>query len=607
MNMIETVFAGRLRAWTGSLWGRWVLVNAGVQLAALILFRQAQPGTILPSMVWTVLFALLFWYPWLLRPLAPRPWLLRVVCVIWLAWILAAVMHRRYLGDYPNHGTLEFAVAEPFYAWLLLKDRLHLWMLPWVALPLLGGWWLAKGAVGRPRPGAWRWACLVATLALLVGLDQAGIGYRAMGSDVTTLRMLAESRVRRMGKGGLRRALARETLPASPPPPFHILILVHESMNEQGQDPERMPSLGARLARGELLLFSRAYAPGSMTNVALPAIFTGLSPARPSVDFHHDPLLWHRAKAAGMATALFSIQRMNYYGFPDYLLADGLDAWSSADELKLPLVNDAGGDDALLVERYRQWLRAKAGQLTFTVLHFNATHAPYLQAPGFTGCSADDVARLSPGTSPGRRVELARYWNALHYLDAIQERLFAVLAEQGILDHTWVIATSDHGENFEGPAEGRAADLRQETLHVPLWMRLPAGFPKAWAQALRANGHRLTSNLDLAPTLAQALGHPMVGRDRSGASLLERLGPERSLAVDNSGEIQLRDPAVGGVLWEEGDRILAWRSHPVEGEVLERVTGASGSLEPWTPARRERVRAVLAAHPVMGKEGIRLH
>jgi hypothetical protein len=142
---------------------------------------------------------------------------------------------------------------------------------------------------------------------------------RALGPEVTSLLMFTQLRPWRIGPGGLRRALARELPARGTGPDFHVLVLVNESLTPDSFDPELSPYLGRAIASGEAITFSKAYASASMTDVAVPALFSGVSPAQPSSLFHHAPLWWHRAQARGMSTGLFSAQRYNYYGFPDFL------------------------------------------------------------------------------------------------------------------------------------------------------------------------------------------------------------------------------------------------------------------------------------------------
>lgn len=513
----------------------------------------------------------------LLRPCIHRlrPRGLGLLFALWGAWMAFCLGHRLFLGNYPDHGTLEFALSEPSYAWTLLKDRLHPGTFAFLAVGAGLGWVAARGLLPERRASVRsKGAGVLLALGALLFVDARGFALTGASPEATTLLMLGQTRGRRIGKGGLRRALGRQLPTPGATPPYSILLLVHESLGPLGLDPEVAPFLHGEAARGGLLTFSRAYAPASMTDVALPSLLSGVNPVQGSQLYHRVPLLWHRAQAAGYATAFFSAQRLNYYGFPDFLLADGLDAWESADHAGWELVNDTGADDGVLVDQLTAWLAKQGARPTFTVLQFNATHAPGLARPEHRAWTADRVAARWPEVHPLRREPLARYLNACAYLDAVQARIFQLLAAQGRLDRTWVIATADHGEAWQGPPRGRLDDMRAAALQVPLWMRLPEGFPAPWRAQLAANRDRLTGNQDLAPTLAEAFGQaPVAFPGTLGASLLSPLPPDRTLLAHNSGEIRRRDPESLSVLMEEGSELFQLRWHTAEGLTAARPGG----------------------------------
>lgn len=589
---------------------RWLALNGAVHGALLIwLGAQGRPVEWAWLLAWPLL-AWCFWDPFVLAPLAKRPRLLLAFGALWGCWLCFSAGYRFYQGTYPDHGTVEFACSEPRYAWLLFKDRLSLGMILGFIAAASATAFALKSL--QPVASKARWWRLGAAILALAALNRFVPATTLQPPDTALLMLATQVRARRMGAGGLRRALAREKTPQGPQPPFQVLVLVHESLNADAFDPLLMPKLAARIQSGSILPFNEAFAPAPMTDIALPSLFSGVDPVQGSARYHHEPLLWHRAQAHGMPTALFSVQRFNYYGFPDYLLADGLDRYETQDSAgpplhengaAPPLVNDAAADDAALIPWLRAWLDAGRGKSTFTVLHFGATHAPYYQKPGFILFTAADAARLRPEVSVARRADLARYWNAIRYLDEIQDEALQEYARRGLLDHTLVISTSDHGENFHGPARGRLDDVRPQTLHVPLWILAPKAFPAPWVAAMKANGTRLASNLDIAPTLAQALGDPLPeDPQRLGSSLLAPLPEARILFAHNGGEIRRRDPKALSLIWVEGGRIHEWRWHSQEGSFSGSVESGDGELPlELDPAGRSRVQRALSAYPFLNE------
>lgn len=89
------------------------------------------------------------------------------------------------------------------------------------------------------------------------------------------------------------------------------------------------------------------------------------------------------------------------------------------------------------------------------------------------------------------------------YVDAEFERLFAQLEAAGVLENTWVILTSDHGELFERGIIGHSTEaMFAPLLRVPLFIFGPGVVE-------RQDITTPTSSLDLLPTILQLAGLPI--------------------------------------------------------------------------------------------------
>jgi arylsulfatase A-like enzyme len=85
-------------------------------------------------------------------------------------------------------------------------------------------------------------------------------------------------------------------------------------------------------------------------------------------------------------------------------------------------------------------------------------------------------------------------------VDAEFGRVMADLETSGVLQNSYVIVTSDHGELFERGEIGHASALMYAPVtHIPLLISAPG-------QKTRSDFRSLTSNLDLLPTLLQIVG-----------------------------------------------------------------------------------------------------
>jgi uncharacterized sulfatase len=103
--------------------------------------------------------------------------------------------------------------------------------------------------------------------------------------------------------------------------------------------------------------------------------------------------------------------------------------------------------------------------------------------------------------SPARLDEMRLFYDEfILYLDSEFNRLFTQLDESGVLDNTWIIFTSDHGEMFERSIYGHSSP----TLYLPL-MQIPL-LIFAPGQKERQDIYTPTSAVDILPTLMHITG-----------------------------------------------------------------------------------------------------
>jgi arylsulfatase A-like enzyme len=96
-----------------------------------------------------------------------------------------------------------------------------------------------------------------------------------------------------------------------------------------------------------------------------------------------------------------------------------------------------------------------------------------------------------------------RYDQYIAYVDAEFGRLVDALRYSGLLDSTWIVFTSDHGEMFErGIWQHTTRTLFDPVIHVPLLISAPN-------QKIRQDVYTTTSCVDLLPTLLSVTGQPV--------------------------------------------------------------------------------------------------
>ncbi|HSV08065.1 MAG TPA: sulfatase, partial [Candidatus Binatus sp.] len=183
-----------------------------------------------------------------------------------------------------------------------------------------------------------------------------------------------------------------------------------------------------------------------------------------------------------------------------------------------------------------QWIDQRPGEPFALYLHYIDTHTPYHPplpfAARFTdaayqgpvGLRFDDVAGARAGRyAPADRARIvALYDGALSFVDAEIGRLLDGLATRGLLDHTLVVVSADHGEeHWDHGSFFHGQSLYDELLHVPLLMRFP---DRAYAGRVVREPVRA---LDIVPTIAEVLGLPAFP-EFEGTSLLPLIAHDTS-------------------------------------------------------------------------------
>jgi arylsulfatase A-like enzyme len=110
---------------------------------------------------------------------------------------------------------------------------------------------------------------------------------------------------------------------------------------------------------------------------------------------------------------------------------------------------------------------------------------------------------------------MAVYWGYCTLVDSHVGRMVSYLEREGILDDTLVIYISDHGEQMGSQGLWQKMVAYEESLRVPMIMRLPERI----SAGIRSQAN--SSLIDITPTLLSMLGEPlpsdMSGRDLSPA------------------------------------------------------------------------------------------
>lgn len=238
-----------------------------------------------------------------------------------------------------------------------------------------------------------------------------------------------------------------------------------------------MPRLAALAGSG--VRFTQAIAPAPWTLPSMVSLLSGMNPHRhrtgrvsgivalpgdPSASWSGPAL---RAEGYQVAAFVNNPWLRPYYGVGLGYLA-----------LRRYHGNASDGVTVML-----DWLAHHALRPSFVFLHFMDPHWPY-DAPAGYGeprrtCAVCDDLRVMQyrGTDVEVHNEVRRRYDAeVAYTDAQIGRLWDELRARGVLDHTWFIVTSDHGEEFwEHQSFLHGHSLYDELLRVPLVVVPPLG------------------------------------------------------------------------------------------------------------------------------------
>lgn len=180
------------------------------------------------------------------------------------------------------------------------------------------------------------------------------------------------------------------------------------------------------------------------------------------------------------------------------------------------------------------WLSAHRGdqQPFFLAIGFGDVHRPYGSEYDSDVAEMLDVPAFLPDV-PQVRADLASFYERIRILDAAVAAILNAMEDLELSDDTLIFFTTDHG-----PELPRA----KMTLYDP---GIKAAFVCRWPGQIPAGRRlaRLTSHVDVLPTLMEAAGLGVPGRVEGG-SFLRRLKGERG---------ETRDAIFGQMSWHGGE------------------------------------------------------
>ena len=296
-------------------------------------------------------------------------------------------------------------------------------------------------------------------------------------------------------------------LPKASPTERNLLFITidclrADHLGAHGYPRDTTPRLDALARHG--IRFANAFANAPMTLPSIPQIFT--SRVFPTRD--HETLTSPIARA-GISNAAY----VNNAWIPLWLSQGGhADPPGTFDRLVSGDLDASAITDGALA-----WLDLHRGERFALYLHYLDAHTPYSPPREYVERYADpsydgpiragwgDAEGASAGkyTAADRQQIVALYDGAIGFIDDQIGRLLDALRRSGRLEHTIVVVSADHGEEFWD--HGRffhGQSLYDELLHVPLIVHLPAGAEAGTVV------ERPVRAIDIAPSILEWLSLP---------------------------------------------------------------------------------------------------
>ncbi|MBY5943741.1 DUF3413 domain-containing protein [Photobacterium rosenbergii] len=323
----------------------------------------------------------------------------------------------------------------------------------------------------------------------------------------------------------------------------NLLVVVIDGLRSDMVEAETMPYLSAFASQN--IYFENHYSSSNENTAGIFGLFYGLpssyiNSARSS---NTKPLVVSTLEKRGYQFGLFGGDNLNQDPIYTEAIFNGL-----------PLEEMTGTDqDAEAVGNWAAWLETQ-----------NSDH-PWFSYIELTSVqNFEEGGDYSPKFEPslgssnvsGQNTNLIlknSYRNAAYFIDEQLIQIFDQLVSQNVLDDTIVIITANHGTEFNETGSnswGANSNYSQYQLKVPLVIH--------WPGSVSSVSDRLTSHLDIAPTLMESLFNTTTPASAysSGNSLFTNSTKRRWILAGNEKDIVMIQPSSTTVIDKYGNYLV---------------------------------------------------
>ncbi len=330
-----------------------------------------------------------------------------------------------------------------------------------------------------------------------------------------------------------------EALDCSTEKPLNILYVVVDSLRYDMLTPEIMPFTDS--LKAQAYNFTQHYSSSNSTRYGIFSLFYGIGGSywRPMLNITRGSPLFDLTQKHHYQHFIYGSATLTFPEFDRTVFANL--AGNPGAKLQKGSQKTSAENDIDITQRLiKDIQQTPTGQPFFGFVFYDAPHAfnlPVDYPPVFSPrWDTVNYLKLSNTTDPEGFLNL--YKSTAHFVDQQIQAVVQQLQQQGLMDNTLVVITSDHGQEFNESGKnfwGHNSNFNDWQTKVPMLMLWPhAAAPTTLPPAPHSFDH-LSSHLDLFPTVAQNLFgcRNAIATYSTGQSLFDTTTKERSLIMEN--------------------------------------------------------------------------
>ncbi len=296
---------------------------------------------------------------------------------------------------------------------------------------------------------------------------------------------------------------------------FNIIIIVVDGLRSDMLDKDIMPNTWEFGRRN--IIFKNHYSGGNGTRFGIFSLLYGI-----------DGTYWHNFLARRVSPVLidtlidngyeFKILSSTHLTFPEFRKTAFI---RIPDSIEDSFVNtDTAERDRIITEKFINYIANSDGKKPFfSFIFYDSSHQPYHYSKGFEKfrpVSDHEINYFKDISKDNISILKNRYKNSIFYNDYLIGNIISSLKKNNLFDNSMVVVTGDHGEEFyENGYFGHTSSFDDYQVKTAFVLHYPGLEP--------FSTERITSHLDLVPTLIESLGCISPPEDYShGFSLLNK-------------------------------------------------------------------------------------